>query len=448
MVDKVSVTSHHSYGSRVKNSLKSILWGIVLIIASVILLVWNENNFIKTKKSLEEWASVVVEASATQIDSSLEWKEVHLYGETASSAEALKDEEFWVIADDLKLARTVEMYQWHESSHEECTDNLGWSEDCTTTYEYDTYRDENRIDSSHFYQQAGHWNPTTWDYTSNEWEKSPITLWAYTLDHAAFISQLTNYTDIDLSEQNVAIPDEYLWENVSETIATTEESTIDNNNNAYLYWDSESSAFEDTNKETSTLLNSWKFHINWNHIYIWDNENTPKVWDLKITFSSVKEWTVSIIWQQVWNNLTSYPTSIKWKNIALLQQWTVSAETMFANAQQANKTLTWILRFLGLFFMFLGFSAMLELIETLAKVIPFLSRIIWVGTRLIAFCFTLVLWFITIGITWLAVRPVIWISCLAVAVAGIALLANKKKWKAEDKPEIETKPEIINKPEE
>jgi hypothetical protein len=58
-----------------------------------------------------------------------------------------------------------------------------------------------------------------------------------------------------------------------------------------------------------------------------------------------------------------------------LEQGSVTAEDMFLHAQQANKTMTWILRFLGLLLMFCGFSAMLKFIETLAKVLPFLANI-------------------------------------------------------------------------
>ena len=136
MADHVSVTSHHSYGSRVWNSFRNIFWGIVFVILSIAWLVRNEHNFVQQKAALKEWASVVQETSSTKIDSSLEWKEVHLYGETASEAEALQDNTFGVTVNDLKLKRTVEMYQWYEESDETCTDNYGWSEDCTTTYDY------------------------------------------------------------------------------------------------------------------------------------------------------------------------------------------------------------------------------------------------------------------------------------------------------------------------
>jgi hypothetical protein len=54
----------------------------------------------------------------------LDGKEVHVYGDTESPAEALVDSIFGITTNDLKLARNVEMYQWDESQDEDCTDNL------------------------------------------------------------------------------------------------------------------------------------------------------------------------------------------------------------------------------------------------------------------------------------------------------------------------------------
>ena len=448
MADSVSVTSHHSYGSRVGNSLKSILWWIILVWISIRLLAWNENNYVKTKAALKEWASLVNETTAEQINSELEWKEVHLYGETASIAEALQDSTFWIVTDDLKLKRTVEMYQRYEDEHEECHDNYWWSEDCTTTYTYDTKWDDEAIDSSRFYSSNWHENPSNREFDSTVQEKSPITLWVYTLT-TVFTDQLTNYKTINLNEQNVKIPENY--QNNSDTTIqeNTTDNTIENNNDSYLYWDTENSE-ETTSTSTTSTISNENFHIYDNYIYIWKNPNEPAVWDLKITFSSVKPWTISIVWKQVWNELSSYTVS-NWRSISLLEQWNVTAEDMFLHAQQANKNMTWILRFIWLFLMFCGFAAMFKFIETLAKVIPFLSRIIWVWTGIIALWLTIVVWFITIWIARLAVRPIIWISCIVVAVWGIFLLRKSKKSNVENLPKqenLEEKSEPIEQPKE
>ena len=413
MADIVSVTSHHSYGSRVWNSFKAILWGIILVWISIRLLWWNENNYVEQKAALKEWASIVQETTSDQIDSTLEWSEIHVSWETASNAEALKDSTFWITTDNLKLKRTVEMYQWYEDEHEECHDNYWWSEDCTTTYTYDTKWSDDHISSDNFYSRNGHENPSSWEYESNERIKEPITLGAYTLT-PIFVNQLTDYKTINLSEQDIIIPEKY--KSISNQNTTSNETVEDNNNN-YLY------------VETNNIaVSNEKFHINGDQIYIWLDPSKPNVWDLKISFSSLRPYTVSIVWKQMGNELTSYKVS-NWRNINLLSQGNVSAEDMFLQAQKENKMMTWIIRLIWLLLMYCGFAAMFKFIETLAKVLPFLANIIWVWTGIIALWLTLIVWFLTIWIAWLVARPIVWICCLIVAAWGIFLLIKSKKSK-------------------
>ena len=428
MADSVSVTSHHSYGSRVGNSFKAILWGIILVWISIRLLWWNENNYVEQKAALKEWASIVQEATSDQIDSTLEWSEIHVSWETASTAETLKDSTFWVTTDNLKLKRTVEMYQWYEDEHEECHDNYWWSEDCTTTYTYDTKWSDDHISSDNFYSRNGHENPSSWEYESNERIKEPITLGAYTLT-PVFVNQLTDYKTINLSEQDIIIPEKY--KSISNQ-NTTSNGTVEENNNNYLYGES-----------NDITVSNERFHINGDQIYIWLDPSKPNVWDLKISFSSLRPYTVSIVWKQMGNELTSYKVS-NWRNINLLSQGNVSAEDMFLQAQKENKIMTWIIRLIWLLLMYCGFAAMSKFIETLAKVLPFLANIIWVWTGIIALGLTLIVWFVTIGIAWLVARPIVWICCLVVAAWGIFLLKKAKKTKNENLPKqenIEKKPE-------
>lgn len=427
MADSVSVSSHHSYGSRVGNSLKAILVWIILVIVSIRLIARNEKNYVEQKAALKEWAEIVQEATIDQINPDFEWQEIHVSGETASNAEALKDDTFWIVTDNLKLKRTVEMYQWYEDEKEECHDNYWWSEDCTTTYTYDTKWSDDAISSSNFYQTTNHENPSTWEYESKERMKEPITLWAYTLT-PIFINQLTDYKTINLSEQNINIPEKYkLIADQTTSTQSNETTTVEDNNNNYLYGDNETTT-ETTN---TTVATSENFHINGDYIYIWLDPTKPAVWDLRITFSSVKPWTVSIVWKQMGNELTSYKVS-NWRNINLLSQGNVSAEDMFLAAQKENKMMTRIIRLVWLLLMYCWFASMFKFVETLAKVIPFLSKIIWVWTGIIALWLTIVVGFVTIWIAWLAVRPIIWTCCLIVAAGGIFLLIKSKKNKKEN----------------
>ena len=392
----------------------------MLLIASIWLLVWNENNYLQEKNALREWAAVVQETSATEINSELDQKEVHVVWQLASTDEALEDTVFGVTVDDLKLQRTVEMYQWIEDEDTTCTDNLGWSEDCTTTYSYRKNWEDHWINSDTFKESETHRNPTSWEYQSQEWTKNNITLWTYKLT-SIFVEKLSNFTSVDLSKQNIIVPEKY-------RVVTNNQSTntVEDNNNSYLYGD------------TSTTNN---FHITNNTLYIWTDPSNPQIWDLRITFSSVHTSEASIVWRQAWDELASYTTS-NWRTIALLQLWNVTAEQMFNDAQKANQMMTWLIRLGWLLLMFIAFSMMMEFIETIAKVLPFLSNILWFGTKLIAFALTLVVGFVTIWIAWLAVRPIIWISCLVVAAAWIFLLVKWKKSKKET-PENNSTPETV-----
>jgi len=436
MADKITVTSKNSYGSRIKNSFGKIWLWFILVIASIFFIFKNEQNFLQTKVALNEWAEIVKETTSTEINPELDQAEVHLHWETNSPTEVLKDPIFGVAVNDLKLARNVQMYQWSEESSEECTDNIWWSETCETTYSYSKTWEDTPIDSNSFYESAWHENPITWKYESQEREKHPILVWKYTLDDI-FVWKLLDFRTVDLSTQEVMIPEEYKSENnqISQSENTVEnavetnteniENNIEANNNSYLYWEQET--WNTTEEASDEEMSDWKlFHINNGYIYIWKNESNPEIWDLKITFSSVKTWIISIVGQQDWESLRGYIAS-NGKTIALLSQWNVSADQMFASAQKANKNLTWLFRCLLLLAMFIWFSMMFEFLVTLAKFLPFLSNIIGAGTSLISLALTLVFGFLSIGISRLAVRPVVWISCFVMVLIWIIMLVRTRK---------------------
>jgi hypothetical protein len=80
-----------------------------------------------------------------------------------------------------------------------------------------------------------------------------------------FIDKLVNYRTINLSEQEIVTPEKYknsTVEQVTQTVETTE-TTVEDNNNSYLYGDS-----EENNTVNTTESTNERFHINGNQIYI------------------------------------------------------------------------------------------------------------------------------------------------------------------------------------
>ena len=124
MSDTYTETTKTGWTTRIGESLKGIVLGLVLVVASCIGLFWNEGRAVQTAKSLAEGESLVVDIDPGRIDPANEGKLIHVTG-TMKAGTAPNDTEFGVSADGLKLVRTVEMYQWQEEQKTETRKNVG-----------------------------------------------------------------------------------------------------------------------------------------------------------------------------------------------------------------------------------------------------------------------------------------------------------------------------------
>lgn len=139
--------------SRIGNSIKGIIVGILFFIAGIVFLFWNEGNFVKNKEALEEVAEGCVSLpSADSIDATNEGKVVHLTG-TAKTNDCLRDALFNIERTAISLTRKVEYYQYVEDSHSETKKNLGGSETTTTTYSYSAKWVDEPIISDNFHNK-------------------------------------------------------------------------------------------------------------------------------------------------------------------------------------------------------------------------------------------------------------------------------------------------------
>ena len=375
MTPSYTVTSRSGYGSRLGDSLKGIVWGFVLLIGAIILLGWNENNFVEQKAALEETEWATIETSADKIDTSLDKSAIYINWRTSSPDEnPLVDDVFWVKSDDLKLMRRVEMYQWEEEEHTETHDEMGGGQTTETTYTYNKVWSENHIDSSNFYKSSQYVNPS-WKYESETWVKDPIMLGAYILSDT-FVKQLTEESKVNLADQEI------------------------------------------------TAI-SW-MQQNESQLYIGNDPANPEIWDLRITFYRVVPGNASAVGQQFQDTLRPYQTS-NHRSIGLLEQDNVPVHEMFEHAHSANAMMTWILRALGFIMLWFGFKAIFGILEALAKVVPLFWDLVWAATGVVCFWLALIVWIVTIAIAWLAVRPVYGIVAIVLVVGIIAWMIYMKK---------------------
>jgi hypothetical protein len=343
----------------------------------VVLLFWNEGRAVKTYKTLKEGAGKVVSIAADRVDAANEGKLVHLSGMTKTDA-VLSDAEFGVSASGVvKLRRVVEMYQWQEHEESKTEKKFGGGTETTTTYSYSKDWSEQAVDSGRFKKAEEHQNPAMTYHTATQ-EARKVTLGAFTLS-SSLVSRIGNFEALPVADA-AALPE----------------------------------ALKAKAKPAA------------GGFYIGSDPATPQVGDLRVSFKVAKPAAISVISRQTGDSFTPYVASTG-KSIEMLAAGTLPAAGMFQAAQESNKTLTWILRFVGFIVMLIGFGMILKPLVVLADVLPFLGDIVGIGTGFISFVLAACGSSVTIAVAWLFYRPLVSIPLLVGVGALIWWVVKKAK---------------------
>ncbi|MEK9169558.1 MAG: TMEM43 family protein [Patescibacteria group bacterium] len=373
-------TTSTSWFSRLGNSFKNIFIGFLLIIGAIILLFWNEGRAVKTEQNLKEGFSVVVSVSPDKKDLKNEDKLIHFSGMT-KSPNLLTDGEFGISASALKMQRIVEVYQWKEESKSKTIQKLGGGTETTTTYTYAKDWSDKLIDSSNFKEPETHQNPSSKLFLDQEWLSNGVTVGEYAISED-LLSALSGY-------KSFTIPQEM---------------------------------FDAKNTTSSAQL-----QLVGNTIYYQtSNVTAPEIGNTRIKYEIIAPQDISVIYKQSGDMLVPYQTK-NGSSISMIQLGKSTAEEMFKNAQESNKTMTWILRFVGALLLFIGFNMILGVLPVIGSVIPFIGNIIGAGVGLVSGLLTIIIGSVVIAIAWITYRPLIAVILFAVAVAGFVMLRNKSK---------------------
>jgi hypothetical protein len=383
------VTSEESWLQRIGRSIMGVLFGIVLLVVGVVLIFWNEGRAVKRHKTLQEGAGAVVSVAADQLSPGNEGKLVHFTAE-ATTDEQLRDPMFGVSATALKLQRKVEMYQWVEHEKSETKKKTGGGTKTVTTYTYDKEWVSHQVDSSSF-QETGHDNPSM-PFLGDEWVAGEITAGAFTL------------TDIFKGKLNRSEPLQVSADHLGAVSADVGQLLLDGGG-----------FYRPVNPAAG-------------------GPSSPQIGDVRIQWGVVMPAIVSMVGKQENGMLGAYRTKAG-GDIDLLSYGTKAAAEMFAAAEAANKMMTWILRAVGIFVLFIGFAAIFKPLSVLADVIPFIGNLVEKGTGLIAFGLALMIGLLTIAVGWIFYRPLLGIGLLvAVVVVAVLLFRRGKKGKAAAAP--------------
>ncbi len=379
--DSFTETTYKSWFERIMESLKAILFGFLFVIGACALLFWNEGNSAKTAAALNEGAGLVASVSSERADPANEGKLIHIAGETKAGNPA-RDPDLNIAGNGLRLVRKVEMYQWKEERKSEKRQRLGGGEETVTTYTYQRTWSEDPINSSNFRESANHRNPAMPNVRSRGFAAEGVTLGGFRLDDRV-INMLGKGDTFD----------------VAPAIAQRARERFGD-----------------------------RARVERGGIYVGFNSDQPQIGDLRVTYTLLPIQPVSVVGKQTQSGFTPFVTSNQ-RTILLAETGVQDASIMFKHAQDANKMLTWILRVVGIFVLFLGFRMMLTLLEVLASFVPIFGDIVGVGASMVAILATAVVAPIVIAFAWFFYRPLYAVGILAAGFAifyGLRLLASKR----------------------
>ena len=383
MFDKVTRTEHKGFISRLVSSFVGVLIGLLMVPGSCLLIAWNEYRTIHRTQGLIQAEKVVAEMpSPFEPAPELEGRLVHVSG-NATTEEFLQDGQFDLGRKALRMERIVEMYQWVERKDSKTRDKLGGGKETVTTYEYNKKWHRDRVNSEAFEQPSGHSNPhPRYDSTSLYTTQAMLGVFHLRSD---LITQLNSWRDVPLEESVL----------LSKLNAT--EKSHHKVDGAYLYYSPET-----------------------------PSASEPKVGDIRIQFRMVEPMTVSLLSKPKGTEFEPFKTG-NGETVESIAAGQLTAVEMFNSLKFENTALATILRLLGWFLACLGFGMIAGPLHAFANVVPIFGKMVGGATMLIAFILGSVLALLTIGVAWVAVRPLYSLALVAIASVGIYFMFRRKK---------------------
>ena len=377
MSDSFSETSSTGWFSRIRESIKGIVIGLILFVVSFPVLWFNEGNSAETVAGLKQLAMEAVTVESNSVNPAFEGKPVHMIGR-AETEELIRDGRFGVTANAIKLIREVTMYQWKENQETEKQKKLGGGEEKITTYSYEQVWSAEPINSSEFNDKgrAEHENPPM-PYRSETTQAKDVSLGAFKLS-PFLVVQMNDQDPFALdAEQRGKLPADM-------------RTTVKDDGPGYYKGDS----------------------------------GNPQIGDIRINFQVVKPDTVSIIAAQIGSTFEKYLAK-NGKSFGLLEMGERNKESVVQVARDKNTTRTWMVRFGGWLAMFVGLTMLFKPLSVLGDVVPIVGDIVGVGTGILSAIISAALSLMTIAVAWIVYRPLIGIPLAVVAVGFIVFAVMK-----------------------
>ena len=349
---------------KIGEAIKGVGIGILLILVCIVLLAWNEYNNVNNIKAVAEARKDFIQIVSDAVNPENEGKLTAASGKLDVTDETVSDSLFNVSVHTAKLMRTVEMYQWKEESKE----NNG-----NKTYSYKQVWSENPIDSSGFHT-SGHENPGALPFTSQTFLAEEARLGAFVLsgDQKAMLpgnAAVSDFSGTSAAEKGYTAAGEYLYSGAS---------------------------------------------------------GSPKIGDVRVSYTYNNSSEISLLARQTGDTFTGYKTK-SGVTLNKVVDGIRPGEEIIDIIQSENNFLKWILRAIGILFMFIGFMLIFKPLCMAGAYIPILGSLVNTAAGFIAFVLGVSLSLIVIAVSWIFVRPLLGIGLLVAVVVLMIMLARYKR---------------------
>ncbi|WP_182867924.1 TMEM43 family protein [Stieleria mannarensis] len=447
--------SEESWFGRIGKAFVGILFGGLLTVVSVPLLFWNEGRAVRTAKGLKEGAKVVVDIQPDSVESANDGKFVHTSGDVQTD-DILRDDDFAIEFNGIRLTRHVEMFQWNENEQTSKEKKLGGGTRTTTTYTYEKDWFPGLIDSSEFDEAQSHQNPTEFVYADRTYQAKNVSLGQFRLPDS-LVAMIGGEEALELGPANLpqdlrdrsvirkdgpeggsriyifSSPPPHQESTPAPTAAAEltltapdQSRPADGDRREPVDVPSESPPAE---QETSTLRSAIDPRDT--------SERSPQIGDVRVWFTATPVQTVSLLSQQTGDSFQPFQTHYG-TTINVLKVGIHSAAEMIAQEEAANRMLTWFLRVAGTGMMFFGLMLVLRPLVVLADVLPIAGSLVGFGTAIVAGLLTIAGAMTVIGIAWVFYRPLLGITLLVIAGAAIFIIFRRGRSKRSRQPDTLT----------
>jgi len=372
MSDEFTERETIGLGKNIGSSIKGVFVGIILFIVGIVVLWINEGRVNVGKVS--EKLSVPINAEKTDI--SYNGKFVSATG-TFKSEGDIGDSDYIKPGPYAVLHRNVEIYAWVEHTSTKTKKKIGGKTEKITTYKYTKEWTSNPSDSSSFKHPQGHENPQL------------------TIKPASFYANSAKIGSYTIDLKTVKLPS-------PQAISLTEDM----------------------------LVEGAEGYIEGGYIFNGEGTlNNPYVGDIRISYTALPNtFSPATIFGKVeGSSIVPYLYKGKKKIYRLFRG---TRDEAVATMKTEHKIITWLLRILGFFLIWIGLNSLFGPIFALLDILPFLGNITRSFVSVVTFIVSLLLSIVIILVSMIAHNLIALLVTITVIIGLFIFFFHRKKQKA------------------